>query len=246
MSRSALAAPKVNNAKALTAAKAEIRRKVFSAVASAAVAAGRGTHVFDAYAGAGEMYEAVWKHADRYVGCDLNLFRDGRTAYVGDNRRVLRAIDLQPFNIFDLDAYGSPWEQALIIAANRRVRPGELLGVALTEGSALKLKLGGMPNALRLIAGVQGDPAGLARESDRFLDLAIEGFARRLKCEVALQWRAVGKTGARMRYVGIVFRGREVAPQAPIQKPPALPVRRRVKVTRNRPLVDPLLDDPGV
>jgi len=71
------------------------------------VAIGKPAKVFDAFAGEGQMYSSVWNGADRYVGCDLKYRPDGRLMFAADNRRVLRAIDLAEFNIFDLDAYGS-------------------------------------------------------------------------------------------------------------------------------------------
>lgn len=202
MSARAKAAPKVNNADAAERAKIEVRKLVLDAI-------GKDARVFDAYAGQGAMHAAVWSKAASYVGCDLELVRDRRTAFVADNRRVLRALDLERFNLFDLDAYGSPWEQALIIATNRRVRAGERIGFAITEGSALKLKLGGMPAALKAIAGVSGTPAGLARETGAILDAAIAGLARRMGCTIERRWQGQGKTGAVMRYVGLVLAGRQ-------------------------------------
>ena len=62
------------------------------------------------------MYSAVWKDTALYTGCDQKLQHDGRLMFCADNRRVLRAIDLAPFSIFDLNSYGSPWVQAIIIA----------------------------------------------------------------------------------------------------------------------------------
>ena len=68
------------------------------------------------------MWREVWHEAAAYVGCDLKWYRDERLAYVADNRRVLRAIDLKPFNVFDFDAWGAPWEQVLILIARRPLR----------------------------------------------------------------------------------------------------------------------------
>ena len=91
-------------------AKITIRRNVLAEVGA------EHASVFDAFAGEGRMHAAVWCEAARYVGCDTRFFTDDRPAFVADNRRVLRAIDLAAFNVFDLDSYGSPWEQAYIIA----------------------------------------------------------------------------------------------------------------------------------
>lgn len=102
-------------------AKIKIRENVLLAIGTDRAS------VFDAFAAAGELHKAVWHRAHSYVGCDLQFFRDDRMAFVADNRRVLRSIDLAQFNLFDLDAFGSPWEQAYIIAKRRPLATRALL-----------------------------------------------------------------------------------------------------------------------
>ncbi len=190
---------KVNNHAVAGKAKALLRLNVLGEIERAVV--------FDAFAGSGEMFRQVWHQAAGYVGCDTTWYRDERRVFVADNRRVLRAIDLAPFNVFDLDSYGSPWEQAIIIAARRPVQRGERIGLVLTEGSGLKLKLGGYPAALRLLAGLRGAPAGGARGQDELTDRAIAGLCRRMGAQVLRRWQARGKTGAGVRYIGLVIEG---------------------------------------
>lgn len=192
---------KVNNHAAAANAKAELRRRVLNEMPI------NSARVFDAFAGDGAMWRAVWREAGSYIGCDTTWYRDKRRVFVADNRRVLRAIDLAPFNIFDLDAYGSPWEQALIIAARRPVAPGERLGLVVTEGSALKLKLGGYPAALRFLCGLQGEPAGGARGRHELIERAIGGLCRKMRVSVLRRWQAEGKTGASVVYIGLVLEG---------------------------------------
>jgi hypothetical protein len=193
---------KVNNHPAARASKIELRRKVLEAVPDPSV--------FDAFAGSGRMYAQVWSEAKRYVGCDLKWYPDDRMAFVADNRRVLRSVDLQGFNIFDFDAYGSPWEQCLILAARRNVEPGETIGVLLTDGAGLNMKMGGMPLALREIAGFSSNVAGGARLQDEIVDRAILGLCSRLKCDLVHRWQATGKTGAKVLYNALVLRGMEL------------------------------------
>lgn len=190
-----------DNSSAMFAAKAEIRRKVLNAVVNPSV--------FDAYAGSGRMHDAVWCDAMAYTGCDLRFFADRRTAFVADNRRVLRAIDLDGFNIFDLDSYGSPWEQIAIIAARRAVRGGEVLGFCLTEGSGLALKMGRVPVGLTSMFGLSGLTAGLIRQHDVLIDAAITAMAKKMGVQVERRWETKGKTGAMVRYIGLVLRGRD-------------------------------------
>lgn len=184
--------------------KAEIRRLVLEAI-------GAGAKVFDGFAGEGVMHDRAWHKAAGYVGCDTRLMMDDRVAFVADNRRVLRAIDLGQFNVFDLDAYGSPWEQVLIVAARRKVKVGETIGLVITEGSGLFLLQGGIPASLRIAAGVSGKMAGVSRSGDDMIDAAIVGVARRMNCEIKRRWQAKGHTGARMRYIGLVLEGQTIA-----------------------------------
>ncbi len=191
-------ADKVWNHPKSKAAKVDIRERVLEAV-------GREAQVFDAFAGPGEMFRAVWNRCAGYVACDQEWFRDGRPAYVADNARVMRSIDLSRFSIFDFDAFGSPWQQVLILAARREVEPGERIGVVLTDGSGLKLKQGDLPTALAQIAGFHGRPAGLIRGQDEIITRAIHGMCRRMNCTLEYRWEAHGKTGAGVRYIGLVL-----------------------------------------
>ena len=202
-----MAKSKTNNNVNAHKAKVQIRRNVMAAIGIVSV--------FDAFAGDGGMWRGVWCEARRYVGCDLEWYRDARLAYVADNRRVLRAIDLREFNVIDLDAYGSPWEQALIVADRRPVAPGEKIGILLTEGSGLKLKMGGFPGALRMLAGIRSGAVGGGTGASRaeLNDRAIAGLAKRMNCTVLHRWEAHGKTGTCMAYIGLVMQGKEI-PQA--------------------------------
>lgn len=164
--------------------------------------------VFDAFAGSGRMHQRVYRTAAHYVGCDLVWYRDmARMAFVADNRRVLRAIDLHEFNLFDFDAYGSPWEQCLILANRRKVRSGEKVGLVLTDGSALNMKLSGMPLALRAIARFESVPAGANQLRDDVFDRALVGLADRMMCRIIRRWQADGHSGAQVRYTGLVLVG---------------------------------------
>lgn len=188
-----------NNPQAFRA-KVAIRHNVLAAI-------GADASVFDAFAGAGEMYSAVWKDAAHYTGCDQKPQRDGRLMFCADNRRVMRAIDLAPFSVFDLDSYGSPWVQAIILADRRRVAAGELVGLVLTEGAGFAYKSNIVPEAIALLTGLRTGIVGLSKKQDAVIDKAIAGLARRMNCEVVKRWQAEGRTGASMRYIGLVMRG---------------------------------------
>jgi hypothetical protein len=196
---------KVDNHPRSEGDKARLRELVLAAV---------NAPVFDAFAGDGTMYRRVWHAAPGYVGCDLRWFaEDPRPAYVADNRRVLRCIDLNSFGIFDLDAYGSPWECALIIAGRRTVRPGERIGFALTEGTYTKLKMGAAPKALAELCGMKPHTVGLGQAFDDLIATALRGLARRMGCSIERLWRARGKSAAHVVYLGVVLEGSAAEPR---------------------------------
>jgi hypothetical protein len=190
---------KVDNRDEARSAKIEIRQRVLAAI-------GIDARVYDAYAGEGHMHDAVWREARSYTGCDVRWFNDKRLMYCADTRRVLRAIPLGGFNLFDLDAYGSPWDTALIIAARRTVRAGELIGLVLTEGNGLAVKTD-VPHAIRALTGIRPGVAGFHKLRDQMIDRAVLGVAKRMRCEVVKRWQASAQGGVRMRYIGLVLRG---------------------------------------
>jgi hypothetical protein len=190
---------KTNNHSRSRSDKVALRRLVLEYMPSA--------RVLDAFAGSGSMYRKVWREADDYVACDQRWYPDDRLAYVCDNRILMRAVDLQPFNVFDLDAYGSPWEQVAILCARRVVAPGEMLGLVLTDGSRLNLKMGGVPLALRQMAGFITKVSGASVLQEEVVDRAIAGTAKALNCELIRRWQATGKTGAGVLYNALILRG---------------------------------------
>jgi hypothetical protein len=68
--------------------------------------------------------------------------------FCADNRHVMRAIDLAPFSIFDLDSYGSPWVQAIILADRRRVDAGEQARPGADRGAGFAYKSNIVPESL--------------------------------------------------------------------------------------------------
>lgn len=196
--------PKVDNNPQALAAKVDIRRRVLSAIGADQA------RVFDAFAGTGQMHGAVWREAAAYTGCDqkfVPMRGDSRLMFAADNRRVLRAIALAAFNVFDLDAYGSPWEQALIVATRRRVTPGERIGFAITEGGGIPYKANIVPAAVAALARIRPGIVGLNRKMETVVDRCLSGLAARMRCSIEKRWQAHGKTGAAMVYAGVVMVG---------------------------------------
>jgi hypothetical protein len=190
---------KTDNNPAAEAAKATIRRNVLEAIGA------EQAHVFDAFAGEGKMYRAVWRDAASYVGCDKDFFPDDRLAFAYDNQRVMRAIDLRPFNIVDLDAHGSPWETAYILAVRRPLTAGERMGLVLTEGTGLKMNMGGVSKGLALLAGVRSQMPGMGAARNEVIERALKRLCETMHAAVVRRWEAHGNKGSRVGYIGLVL-----------------------------------------
>lgn len=200
----------VDNSEAALADKVKLRELVLDAVPG---------RVFDAFAGEGVMYKAVWNRAAGYEGCDERYLPDERVCFVADCRRVMRNIDLQPFSIFDFDCYGSPWEACVILAARRAVAPGERVGLVLTEGSGISMTMGGISASQAELAGLRPRPAGRRTKADGLPGLrraggheemtmrALRALAVRMKCKIESVWKAERKARASMLYLSTVMVG---------------------------------------
>jgi hypothetical protein len=195
---------KLDSADKAMSAKVEIRRLLIDTLRISEKA----TSVFDAFAGRGKFYRAVWREADSYTGCDLRYFPDERRCFVADNLRVMRAIDLSAFNIFDLDAYGSPWHQAFIIASRRKVKPGELIAFAVTEGNGYNYKHKNVPHAVTALIGLrQAKAEGLHRRRDEVIAAILAALARKMDADVVRRWQAHRADKQSVMYLGVIFRG---------------------------------------
>lgn len=203
MSKSRL--PRCDNGRGAIGAKMQLRRNALEAVEHPSV--------FDAFCGDGHMWQAVWSEAESYLGCDekqLSLAEKHRRL-VCDNKLALRSLDLSQFNIFDFDAYGSPWEQMVILAARRIWAPSERGAVVLTDGTSRKLRYGGAPHAMAQLAGVGASGAPTDATTETWQSFALAGWLKAANVKPLRQWRAEGKGsglgGQRMVYTALVFEG---------------------------------------
>lgn len=192
-----------DNRLSATAAKIKLRRAAIEWVGDA--------DVFDAFCGDGCMARQAWSDARSYVGCDAKWTPwPQRKRFAADNRRVLRAIDLAAFNVFDLDAYGSPWEQALIVADRREWKPGERGALVLTDGSSMRLRFGKTTPAIAaLVPALCGTGQILAAATQRALPSAWARRAGvRLERHLVVESESSGHGAQHMRYSALFFSGR--------------------------------------
>ena len=147
------------------------------------------------------------------MGCDEKWIRgDPRVLYVADNRRVLRAIDLRRFTIFDLDSWGDPFECAVIIADRRPIAKGETIGIVLTDGTGASMIGNRVARAAAELAGLNPGQVGLLRNRDAVINRAVIGLAKRCRADIVKRWEAHGRSGGKhgqsqLRYIGLVLRG---------------------------------------
>lgn len=115
--------------------------------------------VLDCFAGEGHMYEAVWHKAAEYLGLEKRFARPAGhprgQAWRGDNRDLIaRAIRRRPWNVIDLDAYGTPWSLFKYVA---QYAESPRLVVTTTCGLSRSLcSTTSAPHWLRELAGFRG------------------------------------------------------------------------------------------
>lgn len=104
--------------------------------------------VLDCFAGDGLMENLCYTGLE-YLGIDLNLYK-GRNVICVDSRRFLKhnQVDLNYFNIFDLDAFGSAFEHLWIIC--NRIKPKQKLGFCITQSGVFGKKNNIPPQVLRI------------------------------------------------------------------------------------------------
>lgn len=186
---------KTNNAK--TTVKAELREHLIRKIDK--------PKVLEVFCGDGEMYRSVWHKADDYLGIDIIKQFDERKTICGDARKSLRVIsDISYYNIFDIDAYGSPYEVlADILKLTALEKP---VAFCITDGTDMDLRLGRVCKGLREFVGYEHHIAKKANNlHDQFIKIVCDEVAKRLNGSVTNFKIARGKTGAAMRYYAFVI-----------------------------------------
>lgn len=185
-------------------AKLELRRQVLALVNPA--------HVLECYAGPGEMWGSVWRAAASCTGIDLTWDRrDERRRFVGDTLRIMRAIELEPFNVFDIDAFGAPWPAFEVLVRRRRFACGELIGLVVTDGSEMRTKFGFLGAAQQRVLGAKSKRTIPGIENSDFLHAQTFRAACARIGATRRAWSAscwTGRGGGRMAYLAAVIEAR--------------------------------------
>lgn len=186
---------KTNNAK--TNAKKELRMSVIENIPS--------PKVLEVFCGDGEMYRAVWKDAEKYTGIDKIKFFDERHTICGDAEKAIRLVGVNDYNIYDIDAYGSPYE-ILDYIVSKIDQENKKIGFVITDGVNMDLKLGRVCKGLRRFIGYDFHIAKRANVlHDDFIKIVIDKIAEKLKGKIENLLIAQGVTGSSMRYYSFVI-----------------------------------------
>ncbi len=176
--------------------KIEIRRRLLQALPAPSV--------LECFAGEGKIYQQCYRDLP-YTGLDRKQINDARNIIAVDNRRYLRSADLEQFNLFDLDAYGSPWHQFLIIIERRTFTVGEPVAFALTEGLDFKMRMSGLPSGMLKYVGLKRgmNIPMLHNHADFIRSLFITKLLRKTGLTTQQAWIASNQRKT-MRYIGLI------------------------------------------
>jgi hypothetical protein len=108
---------------------------------------GERLRVMDCYAGSGKVWPAVKKLSGRRIDVlPIDTWQDlDELVLPGDNRVYLASLDLQRFDVIDLDAYGVPFEQLeQLFAADYR---------GTVFATFIQVQMGVLPSALLRAVG---------------------------------------------------------------------------------------------
>lgn len=177
--------------------KIVIRKRLLAALPS--------PNVLECFAGSGKIHAECYRDIP-YLGLDLKPIRDGRNLLAVDNRKFLRMSDLSAWNFFDLDAYGSPWHQFLIVLKRRIVHPGDSIAMALTDGLAFKMRMSDLPHGMKPYLGIpfRMKIPCLARHQEYITRLFVARAVKAAGLTVTMSLQAENPRG-NMKYYGLVL-----------------------------------------
>lgn len=155
-------------------AKVKVRKAVMT----------RGASVLEFFAGSGAMYRHVWSAASFGACMDIDeakvqaaaYEREAWACYHGDTiRAVLHGfMGHVPFDIVDIDAYGSPWVGVEAWFRSKRER-APVTTLVVTDGTWSKLGMSGLPKVLLA-----------SRDEDRKNGWTVERYFERVHSKLDL------------------------------------------------------------
>ena len=144
--------------------------------------------VLDIFCGSGEMYNKSWKNAKHYEGIDIKKYNenDKRILHIGDAVAVIKNFkNINKFDVFDIDAYGSPYES--LYAISNKIKIDNQKHFIITDGIEIDLRMGNLEQFFSLLAGISSKKI-------------IENLCIKLNCKYKDFAIAKGVKGSGMRY----------------------------------------------
>ncbi|MGN6107747.1 MAG: hypothetical protein ACTHU0_21740 [Kofleriaceae bacterium] len=193
--------------------KVDLRHWLLEQLAARGVAAPR---ILDCFCAGGQMWARAYGRPaqDRYLGIDLDLYRDERRTIVADSARFLRDVEFRAgeWDVYDLDAFGTPFEHLAVLGrrlGEAEIDPGRAFGFVLTDGTGFASRMSNMSRGLLRYVGVAQHACTSFQQDNR---IAIEQMAiRRAMTEAGLdvvEHRVMAHKGRRpsaeMRYIALV------------------------------------------
>ena len=155
--------------------------------------------VLECFCGKGEMFYAVWKSASHYEGIDIEEQNDERIVHKGDCALMLKKLNLEKFDVFDIDAYGSPYECLQIIF--KKIKKSKTYHFFITDGIDIDLRMGKIENFFGLLSGIKAKKLNNAHLlHDYFINKIIKNLCADMGAELINSKMAKGNTGSGMRY----------------------------------------------
>lgn len=97
--------------------------------------------VLDLFCGNGEIYKNVYKdRADKYIGIDKEKIHSEKICIKTNNLHYISKNNINDFNVFDLDDWGSPWKLLYLILKKYQ---GTKAIFFITDGLKLKMNING-------------------------------------------------------------------------------------------------------
>lgn len=190
---------KTNNAK--TNVKEILRQNILNQI--------RNQSVCEVFCGSGEMYDKVWKRAVNYLGIDREKYFDKRNTWCGDAFKLIKRVNPNEYNIFDIDAYGDPY--GILIDIIYRINKGYgKIGFVITDGIDMDLKMGRVCKSVQLLTGINAHVLKRANIiHEQLIDKIIKQVAFVLNGNVTHFKIATGKKGSKMKYFAFIINENE-------------------------------------
>lgn len=183
---------KTNNAK--INAKVAIRKNVFNSFEV--------RNVLDIFCGAGEMYTSIWCQADNYLGIDKKKFSDPRVTIVGDAHNEIKHIDVNQYNIYDIDAYGDPYK--ILGYLSNKINSRKVAFI-ITDGLEIDMRMGNIHKSMINILNLKNNKINsIHLMHDFYIKKIIDAICEKLNSKASMIQYAKGNKGSGMRYYSFI------------------------------------------